>query len=87
MGVDMLRMDSQSRAAIIDKLKREYPIGTRVELIKMDDPYPYRKMPVGLQGTVTGIDDIGTIFVAWNNGSTLGVVYGEDKIRKVENHV
>lgn len=81
MGVDMLRMDSQSRVTIIDNLKREYPVGTRVELIKMNDPY--RELPIGLQGTVTGIDDIGTIFVDWDNGSSLGVVYGEDKIRKV----
>lgn len=81
MGIDILRMDSQSRAAIIDNLRREYPVGTRVELISMNDPY--RHMPEGLQGTVTNIDDIGTIFVNWDNGSSLGVVYGEDRVRKV----
>lgn len=66
---------------IVERIKKEYPVGTRVELIEMNDPY--RPMPEGLQGTVTCVDDTGTIHVNWDNGSSLGVVYGEDRCRRV----
>lgn len=66
---------------IVECIKKEYPAGTRVELIEMNDPY--RPMPEGLQGTVTCVDDTGTIHVNWDNGSSLGVVYGEDRCRRV----
>ena len=65
---------------IVEGLRREYPAGTRVELIEMNDPY--RRLPKGLTGTVAGVDDTGTIHVDWDNGSRLGAVYGEDRIQK-----
>lgn len=61
-------------------LRHEYPAGTRVELVEMDDRFA---PPVGTQGTVTSVDDIGTVHVNWDNGSTIGAVYGEDVIRKI----
>ena len=67
--------------AIVERIKREYPAGTRVELLEMNDPY--RNMPEGLLGTVSCVDDTGTIHVKWDNGSTLGIVYGEDRCHKV----
>ncbi len=66
----------------LEALRAEYPPGCRVELVKMDDPY--REMPPGLQGVVTGIDDTGSIHVDWQNGSSLAVVYGEDYAVKIE---
>lgn len=66
---------------ILNRLKERYPVGTQVELIHMNDPYV--SMPSGLKGTVSAIDDTGTIFVNWENRSYLGVVYGEDSIRKI----
>lgn len=66
---------------IIDRLRIEYPVGTRVELISMEDEY--RKLKPGERGTVTGVDDIGTIHVNWDCGSCLGVAYGEDHCKKV----
>ena len=60
----------------LNKLKEDFPKGTRVELIKMDDPYSTLK--TGDKGTVAFIDDIGTIHVNWDKGSSLGLVYGED---------
>ena len=65
----------------LKRLKETYPAGTRVELVHMDDPYC--KLTSGLKGTVKAIDDIGTIFVSWDNGSGLGVTYGVDSIRKI----
>ena len=62
------------------ELRKEYLVGTRVVLIKMDD---IQAPPIGTKGTVKGVDDIGSIMVAWDNGSSLNVVYGEDIVRKV----
>ena len=62
-------------------LKEKYPIGARVELLKMDDPHA---PPIGTKGTVRGVDDIGSIMVSWDNGSSLNVVYGEDYCRKLD---
>ena len=58
-------------------LRRRYPKGSRIKLIRMEDPY-CRDLKPGMLGTVVHVDDIGTIHVAWDCGSTLGVVYGED---------
>ena len=68
--------------AIVERIKREYPAGTRVELVQMNDPS--RTMPEGLRGTVTGVDDTATIHVRWDYGSCLGIVYGEDSCRIIE---
>lgn len=66
--------------AIVEKIKAEYPPGTRVELVKMDD---IQAPPIGTKGIVIGVDDIGSIMVRWDNGSNLHIVYGEDKCRKI----
>jgi hypothetical protein len=69
------------RKEILEKLRKEYPPGTRVELIRMED---IQAPPTGTQGTVIGVDDIGSIMVSWDNGSSLSVVYGEDSCRKLK---
>ena len=61
-------------------LRTRYPIGTRVELLQMDD---VQAPPVGTKGTVTGVDDTGSLLVNWDNGSGLNVIYGIDRVRKV----
>lgn len=66
---------------IVEKIRKEYPIGTRIELVHMDDPYS--RLKPGDQGTVLRVDDIGTIFCSWDCGSGLGVVYGEDVVKKL----
>jgi hypothetical protein len=66
------------RKEIVEQLRSEYPEGTRVELLRMDDP---QAPPVGTKGTVQGVDDVGSILVAWDNGSSLNVAYGPDKVR------
>ena len=65
----------------LQALRERFPRGTRVELVKMDDP---QAPPIGTKGTVLGVDDIGSIMVAWDSGGGLNVVYGEDICRKVE---
>ena len=71
------------RIAGADKVKRlreQYPVGSRVELLEMDDP---QAPPIGTKGTVKGVDDIGSIMVAWDNGCGLSVAFGVDACRKV----
>lgn len=46
-----------------------------MELLQMDD---CQAPPTGTQGTVMGVDDVGSILVNWDNGSALSLVYGED---------
>lgn len=58
-------------------LRSHYPRGCRVKLIRMNDPF-CRNLKPGMIGTVMHVDDIGTIHVAWDCDSTLGVVYGVD---------
>ena len=65
----------------VERVRAEFPKGTRVVLEKMDD---FQAPPIGTAGTVVGVDDTASIMVAWDNGSGLNVVYGEDRVRKVE---
>jgi len=67
---------------MLKQLKEYYTPGTRVMLIRMSDPYTNLRQ--GDRGTVTMVDDIGTIHVNWDRGSTLGVVFREDECRRLE---
>ena len=67
----------------LQTLRERFPAGTRVELVHMDDPYNTKLFP-GSKGTVRCIDDMGTIHVSWDCGSSLGLVYGEDSCRKLD---
>ena len=64
----------------VERVRREYPAGTRVELLRMED---VQAPPIGTVGTVLGVDDTGSLLMRWDNGSGLNVVYGEDLVRKV----
>ena len=64
----------------LQALRERYPKGTRVVLVQMDDA---QAPPVGTKGTVRGVDDMGSIMVAWDNVCGLSVAYGEDICRKV----
>lgn len=66
--------------AVVDRVRSKYPVGCRVELIEMDD---FQAPPIGTQGTVTGVDDTGSVMVDWDNGSHLSVVYGADSCRRL----
>ena len=64
----------------VERLRQQYPAGTVIRLVRMDDS---QAPPPGTKGTVRYVDDIGTIHVSWETGSSLGIVYGMDKIEKV----
>ena len=67
----------------LEMIRKNYPIGARVERIEMNDPYNKTLVP-GCKGTVRFVDDMGTIHVSWDCGSSLGVVYGEDSCRVIK---
>ena len=58
-------------------LKEQFPVGTRIMLKRMDD---IQAPPFGTLGTVRGVDDIGSILVQWDNGSTLSVTEVDEVI-------
>ena len=65
----------------LQRLRENYPKGARVELVQMDD---FQAPPIGTQGTVIGVDDIGSIMVRWDNGSGLSVAWGIDSCRRID---
>ena len=51
--------------------------GKKVELVFTDDSFTLLKP--GDRGVVNFVDDTGTVFVHWENGSSLGLVPNVDK--------
>lgn len=66
----------------LHNLRKRFPEGTLVELVKMDD---IQAPPKGTKGRVIKIDDTGTIFCSWESGGSLGVVFGVDEVRILRN--
>lgn len=65
----------------LEYLQGMYPVGTRVELITMND---IQAPPAGTCGTVQYVDALGDIGVLWDNGSRLAIVLeAGDQIRRV----
>lgn len=67
--------------ADVKTLRELYPAGTRIKLLKMDD---IQAPPAGTEGTVTFVDDAGTIHMRWDTGSSLGLISGEDEFEVVK---
>lgn len=61
-------------------LREEYPVGCEIVLDFMDDEHA--PLP-GTIGKIVAIDDLGTIFCAWETGGSLGLIYGIDKYHKL----
>ena len=53
----------------VERLRQQYPVGTRITLNHMDDPHFY-------------VDDMGQIGVKWDNGSSLSLIPGVDSFSK-----
>ena len=56
-------------------------VGSRIQLIKTDDQYT--NLTPGSFGIIDHIDSTGTIFVKWEDGSSLGLIPGIDDFRIV----
>lgn len=64
----------------VEQLRKQYPEGTKIELVEMDD---VQAPPVGTVGIVQGVDDLGSLLVRWENGSSLSVIDGVDRVKKI----
>ena len=65
----------------VRRLREEYPVGCRIVLDAMDDPWT--KIPIGTQGVCRGVDDAGSIMCSWDCHSSLSVAYGADRAHRV----
>lgn len=66
----------------IKDIKKKYIAGTKIKLIKMYDFY--NDLATGEEGIITSVDDLGTLNIKWENGSTLGLVVGVDEFEIIE---
>lgn len=64
----------------VEHLRIKYSKGTKIELLEMDD---VQAPPIGTVGTVYGVDDLGSLLVRWENGSSLSVIDGVDRVKKI----
>jgi hypothetical protein len=62
--------------------KREELLGRRVRLVFTDDAYT--DLQPGATGTIDHVDDLGTLFVKWDDGSTLGLIPGRDRYEFID---
>lgn len=67
----------------ISDIKEKYKVGTKLRL-KEDLKDDYRTIKAGEKCIVEHIDDIGTIHVVWENGSTLGLLTDIDNFEIIE---
>ena len=73
--MDLIKIISKEQLAL---LRKNYPAGSRVGLLYMDD---VQAPPVGTKGSVLGVDDTGSIMVSWDNGISLNVILGVDSCK------
>ena len=65
---------------MVEYYKKAYPVGTRIQLDSMDDKYA---VPSGTKGTVTYVDDAGSIGMKWDNGRSLAICPEVDSFHKI----
>lgn len=64
----------------LELLRKRYPAGAEVCLDHMEGE---SRMPQGLKGKISCVDDAGQIHVNWENGSSLALIPGVDRVRVV----
>ena len=67
--------------ANVERIREQYPKGTVVRLLEMNDP---QAPPAGCKGTVTGVDDAGDLLMRWDNGSSLKIILSVDDFEVIE---
>ena len=55
----------------LERLREQYPYGTRIICLHMNDPRP---IPDNTCGTVVHVDDMGTVHCRFDNGRQLGLI-------------
>ena len=70
------------RPEVLKKIREDYPPGTKVEVVEFHDQY--RDSPPGTKGVVRVIDDTGTLHCDFENGVSLGALWGIDYVKKID---
>lgn len=65
----------------VERIKRKYPVGTRIKLNYMADNYGVENDTLG---TVVYVDDEGQIHMNWDNGRTLALIESEDSFEIID---
>lgn len=65
----------------VQRIREQYPPGTRIRLYHMEDA---QAVPAGTEGTVVCVDSIGQIQMKWDNGRTLALIPGEDSFSAIQ---
>ena len=64
------------RPEILKNIREKYP------LVEFHDQY--RDVPAGTKGRVLAVDDTGTIHCEFENGVSLGALWGIDVVKKID---
>lgn len=64
----------------VECLRKQYPPGT---IIQLTADMIGERFQAGDIGKVVHVDDIGTIHMAWQSGSSLALIPGVDSFRKI----
>lgn len=65
----------------VERIKKKYPVGTRIRLNHMADNYGVEDKTLG---SVAYVDDEGQIHMNWDNGRTLALIENEDSFEIIE---
>ncbi len=64
----------------VNAIRAQYPMGTRLVLDEMDDPYS--PVPPGTHGSVDMVDGQGQLHMIWDNGRSLALIIGVDHFHR-----
>ena len=70
------------RPEVLKHIRETYPPGTKVEVVEFHDQY--RDIPAGTKGVVRIVDDTGTLHCDFENGVSLGALWGIDYVKKID---
>ena len=72
----------QIRPEVLAKIREDFPVDSTVEVVEFHDQY--RDVPAGTRGHVLCVDDTGTVHCSFENGVSLGCIWGIDVIRRID---
>lgn len=81
MGKILINKEIKYTNEEINGIKATYPLGTRLKVLSIDDPYI--SLPVGTLGEVVLVDDKGRIYISLSNKRIVTLDYSKDKVIKV----
>ena len=81
---DIINEINRKEKIDVKKIKDTYKSGMKLRLLEDMKEEKYHPIPAGKIGTVDYVDDVGTIHMKWEIGSSLGIIPEIDKFEEVE---